>query len=114
MSEENPLVRRIKVRYTKGEAIPGDDVIEEMLLTVTDRLLIRLDVDELPDRAASIVVDASMKALRLRGTEGSRSESAADGGSMSNSFIDDVLDAYKDDIAALKEHLHAINIQFLR
>ena len=63
--------------------------------------------------AESIAVDAAVKALRLRGYEGSTSESASDGGSMSNSFIDDVLSAYSDDIEALREACRPKGIKFM-
>lgn len=99
---------RLRVRFLDGEAIPPDAVIDEFLQTIHDRLLIRLDADEMPERGCSIVVDATMKALRLRGYEGSRSETDSDGGSISNTFIDDALDSYKDEIAALKLQVKGI------
>ena len=71
------LVDRVKARYLPDEAMPDDPAIEEMIQTVTDRLLIRLKVERLPRLAESIAVDAAVKALRLRGYEGSTSESAA-------------------------------------
>ena len=106
------LVERVKLRFLEYEAVPSDEVIVEIIQTVSDRLKIRLETDELPDKAGSIVVDASIKALRLRGYEGSTSESAADGGSMSNSFIDDVLSAYGEDLAALYKTIHASGVKF--
>ena len=96
------LGERIKNRYLPGEVIPEDSVIDEFSRTIYDRLLILIDTDKLPELGFSIVVDATMKALRLRGYEGSKSETASDGGSISNTFIDDVLEAYTSDIAALK------------
>ena len=51
--------------------------------------------------------------LRLRGYEGSTSESASDGGSMSNSFVDDVLSAYSADIEALRDACHPKGIKFM-
>lgn len=107
------LVERVKARYLPDEAIPDDSAIEEMIQTVSDRLLIRLKVDELPKLAESIAVDAAVKALRLRGYEGSTSESASDGGSMSNSFVDDVLSAYSEDIEALRETCRPNVIKFM-
>ena len=64
--------------------------------------------------ASTFVVDAAVKALRLRGYEGSTSESASEGGSVSNSFIDDVLAAYSDDLEALKRTMHKSGIKFLK
>ena len=61
------------------------------------------DGDKLPDEGS----------LRLRGYEGSTSESASDGGSMSNSFIDDVLSAYSSDIVALRDACRPKGIKFM-
>lgn len=109
------LVGRVKLRYLEDEEVPSDDVIGEMLQTVIDRITIRMETTmELPDTAGSIVVDAAMKALRLRGFEGSTSESAADGGSMSNSFIDDILKEYSEEIASLKRTMNRSGIKFFK
>ena len=91
-----------KNRFLPDEKLPEDGVIDEFSRTIYDRLLILVDTDELPAVGLSIVVDATVKALRLRGYEGSRSETDSDGGSISNTFIDDVLEAYKAEITALK------------
>ena len=113
--DASSLIARVKTRYLDGEAVPGDEVISEMLQAVIDRITIRMETTaELPDVAGSIVVDAAMKALRLRGYEGSTSESAGDGGSMSNSFIDDILSAYATDLAALKRTMNKSGIKFLK
>lgn len=109
------LVSRVKLRYLEGEDVPDDAVITEMLQTVIDRITIRMETTaKLPDTAGSIVVDATMKALRLRGFEGSTSESAADGGSMSNSFIDDILKEYSEEIASLKRTMNRSGIKFFK
>lgn len=108
------LVGRVKVRYLDGEYVPDDPVVEEMLATVIDRLALKVGTSELPDEAGSIAVDAAVKALRLRGFEGSTSESASDGGSMSSSFVDDVLAAYADDIAQMKKAANRPGIKFFR
>ena len=109
------LVGRVKLRYLEDEDVPSDDVIGEMLQTVIDRITIRMETTaELPDTAGSIVVDAAMKALRLRGFEGSTSESASDGGSMSNSFIDDILKEYSEELASLKRTMNRSGIKFFK
>ena len=109
------LTARVSLRYLEGEAVPSDNVISEMLTAVIDRITIRMETtEELPDVAGSIVVDAAMKALRLRGYEGSQSESAGDGGSMSNSFIDDILAAYDQELASLKKTMNRSGIKFMR
>ena len=107
------LVNRIKVRFLDDEILPKDEVIKEMITTISDRLLIRLDAVDLPNTAGSLIVEASVKALRLRGYEGSTSESSSDGGSISNSFIDDVLSAYTEDINALYKQAHRGQIKFI-
>ena len=109
------LVGRVKLRYLEDEDVPSDDVIGEMLQTVIDRITIRMETTaELPDTAGSIVVDAAMKALRLRGFEGSTSESASDGGSMSNSFIADILKEYSEELASLKRTMNRSGIKFFK
>lgn len=115
MEESNELVNRVKVRFLDGEEIPNDDVINEMLSTIRDRITIRMETTkELPEAAKSIVVDAAVKALRLRGYEGSLSESASEGGSVSNSFIENILRAYDDDLKALKRTMNKSGIKFFR
>lgn len=106
-------LERLKLRFSADEAVPEDGLLSELLQTVSDRISIRLETEELPEVAGSVVVDATMKAVRLLGFEGSRSESSADGGSFSTSFIDDVLDAYRDDLAALKRQVNKSGIRFL-
>lgn len=109
------LVSRVKARFLEDEAAPTDAAIVEMLRTVIDRITIRMETTaELPVAAGSIAVDAAVKALRLRGFEGSTSESAAEGGSVSNSFIDDVLSAYADDLAAMKRTMNRSGIKFFK
>ena len=107
------LIGRVKTRYLEGEKVPKDEAIAEAIVTVQDRLKIRLGTMELPETAGSIVVDASMKALRLRGYEGSTNESSSDGGSISNSFVDNILAEYADEIDALYRSLHRGGIQFI-
>lgn len=109
------LTGRVRLRYLEKEDVPSDDVIGEMLRTVIDRMTIRVEAaGELPEEAGSLAVDASMKALRLRGFEGSTSESAADGGSVSNSFIDNVLKEYEAELASLKRTMNRGGIKFFK
>lgn len=107
------LIGRVKTRFLEGEKVPDDAVIAEVIITVQDRLKIRLDTMELPETAGSIVVDATMKALRLRGYEGSTSESSSDGGSISNSFVSGILEEYEAELSALHRALHKRGICFL-
>lgn len=107
------ILYRVKLRFSPDEIKPQDDLLRELITTVSDRIRIRLESEELPGLAESIVVDATMKAVRILGFEGSRSESEADGGSFSVSFIDDVLDAYKDDLLYLRRSVHGSGVKFL-
>ena len=108
------IVARVEARYLDDEVKPKYEAIKEMVRTIEDRLLIRLDTDKLPAVAESIVVDAAVKALRLRGYEGSTSESSSDGGSISNSFVDDVLAAYSEEIDALHRKLNKGKVKFIK
>ena len=115
MAESSDMISRVKVRFLDGEEVPSDEVISEMLSTIQDRITIRVETTkELPATVNSIVVDAAVKALRLRGYEGSLSESASEGGSVSNSFIDDILEAYEEDLKALKRTMNKSGIKFFR
>lgn len=107
------LTQRVKLRFLEGEEVPSDEVIEEITRTVSDRLAMRLEVESIPPLAESIVVDASMKALRLRGYEGSASESAGDGGSVSSSFVTAILDEYSEEVEALRRTLNGRGIKFM-
>lgn len=107
------LSGRIRSRYLEDEALPREERIAEALITVRDRLAIRLGVDDVPSEAESIVVDASVKVLRLGGYEGSTSESASDGGSVSNTFVESVLAEYEPEIGRLYEKLHRAGVKFL-
>lgn len=99
------LSARVAARLLEDEAAPAQGAVEEMLSSAYDRVSIRLAPYPVPDAALTIVVEVAVKALRLRGYEGSVSESMGDGGSVSNSFVDDVLDAYENDLAALRRSL---------
>ena len=99
------LSERVAARLLEDEAAPPQTAIDEMLHSAFDRVSIRLAPYAVPDAAYTIVVKVAVKALRLRGYEGSKSESMGDGGSVSNTFIDDLMAAYEDDLAALRRSL---------
>lgn len=107
------LVERVEVRYLDDEQKPSEEKILEALQTNHDRLAIRLDVEEVPEKGASIVVAAAIKSLRLMGYEGSKSESAGDGGSVSNTFVEDVLAEFEPEINMLYKSLHKAGVKFL-
>ena len=72
-------------------------IMDEIIQTVTDRLCLRLGVEEptFPDVFKSVVVDASVKVWRRRYYEGLSVEWT---GSLKSQFITDVLEEYPDEI----------------
>lgn len=107
------LRKRVLLRFSDDEDKPADAVCGEFIQSIYDRLCILIDADTLPPRADSIVVDAAVRAIRQRGFEGMSSESASEGGSVSNSFITNVLESYSDDIERLRKSVHGAHIKFL-
>lgn len=90
------LLERVKLRLEDTE----DNLLNELLTTVKDRLCIRLGVMELPTIFESICVDATVKMYRRLYYEGITSE-GTDG--LSTSFVDDVLAEYSEEITSWKE-----------
>lgn len=95
------IYERVKIRLPDTEESEAD-LLNELIETVSSRLLIRLSLDELPTVLESIVVDATVKMYRRMKYEGISSES---GGELSTSFIEDVLSEYADDLQAYSETL---------
>lgn len=88
------ILDRVKLRLGNDEAV-SNRVLEEYINTVKDRLTIRLKADELPSAFESIVVDAAVKMHRRFYYEGISSENT---GTMSTSFVDDILKEYQTEI----------------
>ena len=99
------LSARVTARLLDDEAAPTQTAVDEMISSAFDRVSIRLAPYPVPEAALTIVVEVAVKALRLRGYEGSTAESMGDGGNVSNTFVDDVLAAYENDLAALRRNL---------
>lgn len=102
----NEVLSRVKTRLVGREVVPSGDVLEELVITVSDRVLIRMGkpyLPSLPKAAQSIAVDATVKMVNLVGYEGVSSESTGEGGSISTSFIDGVLSEYQDEFEILKD-----------
>ena len=72
-----------------------DSQLNDFIKRITDRLLLRLGVPELPAELSFIVVECTVKRFNLKGNEGMASYSQ-EGESITYS---DLLDEYKDDIA---------------
>ena len=96
---------RIKVRLSGDEEIPTDAELEEILATITDRVCAILRVQELPQMAQSIVVDASVKAVRRKWYEGISSESGGQTGSITTAFYENLLAEYADELAGMRSML---------
>ena len=72
-----------------------DGQLNDFIKRITDRLLLRLGVPELPAELSFIVVECTVKRFNLKGNEGMASYSQ-EGESVT---YGDLLDEYKDDIA---------------
>src|SRR5574344_484174 len=72
-----------------------DAQLNDFIKRITDRLLLRLGVPELPTELRFIVVECTVKRFNLKGNEGMASYSQ-EGESIT---YGDLLDEYKDDIA---------------
>lgn len=78
---------------------PKAELLEELIQTATDRVLLVIDEDELPKRLASIVVDVTVKLYRRLYHEGISSESAD---TLNTSFVDNVLSEYEVELSAYR------------
>ena len=76
------------------------DLLNELIQTITDRLLLRLGAAELPPSFNSICVDATVKMYRRMYYEGITSE-AID--SINTSFINDILAEYDKEILGYRK-----------
>lgn len=92
------MLERVKLRL-EGEEV-SDEVLDELITTMTDRLVLRLGVSDLPEAFNSIVVDATVKMYRRLYYEGIASENVSN---LSTSFIEDILNEYSAEISAWKE-----------
>lgn len=88
------ILKRIKIRL-KGDSVT-DDVLQEYIQTLEDRICLRINSDEAPKSFYSIIVDASVKMYRRLWYEGESSES--DDG-ITTSFVEDILNEYSSEFA---------------
>ena len=87
--EEQILLERVKIRLP--DETVSDAFFLEMIITVKDRLNLRLGTSILPNQFYSILVDAVIKMYRRKYYEGIKSESID---SISTNFTDDILKEY--------------------
>lgn len=93
------IIDRLKVRLP--EASDKDDLLNEFVNTITDRLMLRIGMpDELPAVLESIVVDATVKMYRRIYYEGIEQEKSAE---LTTKFVDDILSEYNADIQGYLE-----------
>lgn len=97
------MLERVKTRLELNDFQYSDALLQELLATVRDRVLLRIGGAALPLLADSIVVDATVKAVLRQNYEGIKSESLGEGGSLNTTFIDDILEEYEEELATLKK-----------
>lgn len=93
------LIERVRKRIPDSDEVT-DEVLEEYICTVSDRLCLRLGVDLLPRLFESACVDAAVKMHRRAYYEGISSEGAAN---IATSFVDDILSEYAEEIEQYRE-----------
>ena len=91
------ILDRVKRRLPEAD----QTLLEEYIQTMEDRICIRLGENALPDAFASVCVDAVVKMYRRTYYEGISSESVAN---ISNSFYEDFLAEYDQEISKWKEN----------
>ena len=91
------MLERVKNRIP--DAMLKDEVLEDYISTISDRLCLRLGVGALSNLFESICVDAVVKMYRRTYYEGISNEGAAN---ISTTFVDDVLAEYAQEIGDWK------------
>lgn len=76
-----------------------DVVVKEYVVTIKDRLCLRLGEEELPELFESICVDAVVKMYRRMYYEGIASEGTSN---LTTSFVNDILSEYSQEISDWK------------
>lgn len=89
-------LERLKVRLPNAEAA----ILEELLITATDRIKLKLGVEDFPLLLNSLLVEITVKMFRRIYYEGISSESAD---TLKVSFFEDIFAEYQDDIAGYKK-----------
>lgn len=102
------ILDRIKLRL-KDEDV-SDELLNELIATSIDRLTLRLEVEKLPQRFNSIIVDVAIKMYRKMYFEGISSENVE---GISTNFVDDILAEYKDEIDSYKKTIKQAKVKFI-
>lgn len=84
------IIDRVKIRIPEAK----DGVLEELIISATDRILLRIGKDELPQKLETIAVEIVTKMYRRMMYEGISSESAD---SLNVTFIDDIFAEYDEE-----------------
>lgn len=96
------IKERVMRRLTKEEVKPDDELVEELILTVTDRINLLAGTESLPEILNSIAVDAVIKMYRRQYYEGISTEEAEQ---MSTSFVENVLSEYAAEIQQYRDNI---------
>ena len=84
------VIERVKVRIPEGK----EGVLEELVTSATDRILLRIGKDELPAKLETIAVEIVVKMYRKMYYEGISSESAD---TLTVSFVENIFAEYEEE-----------------
>lgn len=84
------VLERVKVRIPEAKS----DILEELVSSAADRILLRIGKDELPDKLETIAVEIVTKMYRKMYYEGISSESAD---TLTVSFVEDIFAEYEEE-----------------
>ena len=84
------VLERVKVRIPEAK----EGVVEELVTSATDRILLRIGKDELPAKLETIAVEIVTKMYRRMMYEGISSESAD---TLNVTFVDDIFAEYEEE-----------------
>ena len=84
------VLERVKVRIPEAK----EGVLEELVTSATDRILLRIGKDELPTKLETIAVEIVTKMYRKMYYEGITSESAD---TLTVSFVEDIFAEYEEE-----------------
>lgn len=100
------IMRRVELRL-EGRECPGRRELEEIVISIADRVRLKVRSRELPPEADSIIADAAVKAVNRRYYEGISSESEGQTGSITTAFYESLLSEYEDELQGIRDMLAA-------